>query len=133
MGDGGDCEMRGVGMHGSATGTAEPGEPGGAAQAVGGMRERGGVQEAQDARDAREVPLDARVEECPATDELRASFRSAINRILAQSHGIYVRLSPPLSLSPSLPPSLPRFVSKAPLTNRLSLRLPPSSLPRFVS
>ncbi|CAI7746100.1 unnamed protein product [Closterium sp. NIES-53] len=89
MGDGGDCEMRGVGMHGSATGTAEPGEPGGAAQAVGGMRERGGVQEAQDARDAREVPLDARVEECPATDELRASFRSAINRILAQSHGIY--------------------------------------------
>ncbi|CAI5513523.1 unnamed protein product [Closterium sp. Naga37s-1] len=86
MGDGGDCEMRGVGMHGRAGGTAEPGEPGGAAQEAGGMRERG---DARDTRDAREVPLEARVEECPATDELRASFRSAINRILAQSHGIY--------------------------------------------
>ncbi|CAI5974198.1 unnamed protein product [Closterium sp. NIES-65] len=92
MGDGEDCEMRGVGMHGSATGTAEPEKPGGAAQAVGGMRERGAVREARDARDARdarEVPLEAQVEECPATDELRASFRSAINRILLQSHGIY--------------------------------------------
>ncbi|GJP36423.1 hypothetical protein CLOM_g20932 [Closterium sp. NIES-68] len=57
---------------------------------------RGGIaqlgRERREGREGREEPLEAAAgfdDECPAMDELRASFRSAVNRILAQSHGIY--------------------------------------------